>query len=162
MLLPELYLYGLASVDFELSLQGLLGTGRPCRFPHCSTSKRSGLWNMAVTRVLIERCQAAYLWTDGVYVKAGLGTEKTALLLIIGAMQDGSKHVLAVEVRYRESKDSWSVVLRHLKQRGLTTVRLVAAEKNFRKSDAQPWVEHAREGEEFSDGVKKPNSKVAV
>ena len=140
MLLPELYLYGLASVDFELSLQGLLGTGRPCRFPHCSTSKRSGLWNMAVTRVLIERCQAAYLWTDGVYVKAGLGTEKTALLLIIGAMQDGSKHVLAVEVRYRESKDSWSVVLRHLKQRGLTTVRLVAAEKNFRKSHAQPWV----------------------
>jgi hypothetical protein len=47
------------------------------------------------------------LWADGVYVKAGLEREKAALLVVIGAMRDGRKEVLAVVPGYRESKESW-------------------------------------------------------
>lgn len=78
--------------------------------------------------MFIEKSQLAYLWADGIYVKAGLGKEKTALFVVIGAMRDGSKRVLTKEVGYRESKDSWAAVQRQLKQRGLTTVRCMVGD----------------------------------
>jgi putative transposase len=128
-LLPELYLHGLASGDFELALRGLLGAGAPLSASSLQRLKEK--WAMEYEQwqaMPIEESQLAYLWADGIYVKAGLGKEKTALLVVIGAMQDGSKRVLAVEVGYRESKDSWAAVLRQLKQRGLTRVRLMVGD----------------------------------
>ncbi|MDR4485555.1 MAG: IS256 family transposase [Nitrospirales bacterium] len=128
-LLPELYLHGLASGDFELALRGLLGAGAPLSASSLQRLKEK--WAMEYEQwqaTPIVESQLAYLWADGIYVKAGLGKEKTALLVVIGAMQDGSKRVLAVEVGYRESKDSWAAVLRQLKQRGLTTVRLMVGD----------------------------------
>lgn len=128
-LLPELYLHGLASGDFELALRGLLGAGAPLSASSLQRLKEKwGLEYKQWQGAPIEDSQLAYLWADGIYVKAGLGKEKTALLVVIGAMQDGSKRVLAVEVGYRESKDSWAVVLRQLKQRGLKTVRLMVGD----------------------------------
>jgi transposase-like protein len=53
------------------------------------------------------------------YVKAGLEDSKSALLVLIGALTDGCKVVLAVESGERESKESWGVVLRDLHARGL-------------------------------------------
>jgi putative transposase len=79
----------------------------------------------------IEEEQVAYLWADGLYVKAGIGKEKAALLVVIGAMRDGSKRVLALDVGYRESKDSWATGLRQLKQRRLLTVRLMVGDGNL-------------------------------
>ena len=128
-LLPQLYLHGLASGDFELALRGLLGAGAPLSASSLQRLKEK--WAVEYEQwqgTPIEESQLAYLWADGIYVKAGLGKEKTALLVVIGAMQDGSKRVLAVEVGYRESKESWAAVLRHLKQRGLTTVRLMVGD----------------------------------
>ncbi len=128
-LLPELYLHGLASGDFELALRGLLGAGAPLSASSLQRLKEK--WALEYEQwqgMPIEESQLAYLWADGIYVKAGLGKEKTALLVVIGAMQDGSKRVLAVEVGYRESKDSWAAVLRQLKHRGLTTVRLMVGD----------------------------------
>ncbi|GJL48918.1 MAG: IS256 family transposase [Nitrospirales bacterium] len=128
-LLPELYLHGLASGDFELALRGLLGAGAPLSASSLQRLKEK--WALEYEQwqgTPIEEKQVAYLWADGIYVKAGLGKEKTALLVVIGAMQDGSKRVLAVEVGYRESKDSWAAVLRQLKHRGLSTVRLMVGD----------------------------------
>ena len=65
------------------------------------------------------------MWVDGVYVKAGLEKEKAALLVIVGGLLDGRKVILAVEPGYRESTESWSGVLRDLKERGLNCPRLV-------------------------------------
>jgi transposase-like protein len=48
-----------------------------------------------------------YAWADGIYVRAGLEQEKAALLVIVGAMRDGRKEVLAVVPGYREPTDSW-------------------------------------------------------
>jgi transposase-like protein len=72
----------------------------------------------------VEEEEWAYLWADGIYVKAGIGKEKAALLVVIGTMKDGSKRVLALEPGYRESKESWAEVLRGLKKRGVKTARL--------------------------------------
>jgi transposase-like protein len=46
-------------------------------------------------------------------VKAGLGREKVALLVVIGAFADGRKEVLAVTPGYRESTENWAAVLQH-------------------------------------------------
>jgi len=69
-----------------------------------------------------------YVWADGIYVKAGLEKEKAALLVVIGAMKDGTKEVLAVVPGFRESKESWLGVLRDLRDRGLRPPRMVMAD----------------------------------
>lgn len=56
---------------------------------------------------------------DGIYVKAGIGREKGALLVVTGALKDGRRRFLALEVGYRESEESRGVVLRDLKARGV-------------------------------------------
>ncbi len=58
-------------------------------------------------------------------MKVGLEKEKAALLVVIAGLSDGRKVVLAVEPGYRKSTESWSLVLRDLKHRGMNCPRLV-------------------------------------
>jgi hypothetical protein len=51
---------------------------------------------------------------DGIYVKAGLEKERAALLDVIAGLVDGRK-VVAVTPGHRESIESWSEVLRDLR-----------------------------------------------
>ena len=69
-----------------------------------------------------------YLWADGVYIKAGLEKEKAVILVVIAALSDGTKVVVSVSSGYRESTQSWSEVLRYLKERGMNPPRLVIAD----------------------------------
>lgn len=124
-LMPELYLHGLASGDFELALRGLLGEGAPLSASSLQRLKEK--WEVEYEQWKgepIEEQDWAYLWADGIYVKAGIGKEKAALLVVIGARRDGSKRFLALEVGHRESKESWAEVIRQLKRRGVKTARL--------------------------------------
>jgi transposase-like protein len=66
----------------------------------------------------LDQLEVVYAWAEGRYVKAGLEDTKAALLVIIGALKDGRKVVLAVESGQRESKESWARVLRGLRDRG--------------------------------------------
>ena len=72
--------------------------------------------------------EPVYVWADGIYVKAGLEKDKAAMLVLIAALRDGRKVVLAVESGYRESTESWATLLRDLKSRGLRAPRLVIAD----------------------------------
>ena len=63
------------------------------------------------------------MWADGLYVNAGLEDTKAALLVMIGALTDGWKVVLAVESGQRESNASGGAGLRDLRTRGLTPWR---------------------------------------
>jgi transposase-like protein len=122
-LIPELYLHGLASGDFELALRELLGEGAP--LSASSLQRLKAKWEGEYEQwksVAIEQKDWAYLWADGIYVKAGIGKEKAALLVVIGVKEDGTKEFLALEAGYRESKESWAGVLRELKRRGLKPV----------------------------------------
>lgn len=125
-LLPELYLHGLAMGDFELALRGLLGEAAPLSESSIARlkAKWQGEYEQWKERPLGD-LELVYLWADGVYVKAGLEKEKAALLVMVAGLSDGRKVVLAVEAGFRESTESWSSLLRALKQRGLGAPRLV-------------------------------------
>jgi putative transposase len=131
-LIPELYLHGLASGDFELALRGLLGEGAPLSATSLQRLKEK--WQNEYEQwksTPIKQEDWAYLWADGIYVKAGIGKEKAALLVVIGVKKDGSKGYLALEPGYRESKESWAEVLRQLKSRGVKSARLFVGDGNL-------------------------------
>jgi len=128
-LLPELYLHGLAKGDFELVLRGLLGEGAP--LSASSIERLKSKWQMEYEEWKqrdMSSLEVVYQWADGIYVKAGLEKDKAALLIIIGALTNGKKVFLACESGYRESKESWSGVLRNLTNRGLRLGRLTIAD----------------------------------
>lgn len=128
-LLPELYLHGLSSGDFDLALRGLLGEGAPLSASSIQRLKaRFELEYEAWTRRDLSELQVVYWWADGLYVKAGIEDRKSALLTIVGALSTGEKVVLACESGERESKESWLKVLRDLKHRGLTFPQLTVAD----------------------------------
>jgi putative transposase len=128
-LLPELYLHGLAKGDFNLALRGLLGDGAP--LSPSSIERLKAKWQREYEEWKqqdLSSIEVVYQWADGIYVKAGLEKDKAALLVIIGALTNGSKIFLACESGYRESKESWSGVLRSLTTRGLRLGKLTIAD----------------------------------
>jgi transposase-like protein len=128
-LLPELYLHGLAKGDFDMALRGLLGEGAPLSVSSIERLKAKWQWEHEEwKRQELSSLEVVYQWADGIYVKAGLEKEKAALLVIIGALTNGRKVFLACESGYRESKESWSGVLRDLTARGLTLGKLTIAD----------------------------------
>jgi transposase-like protein len=119
--LPVLYLRGLSTNDFRPALEGLLG------------EKASGLSATAITRLtaqwetehqswkerdLSDR-DYVYVWADGIHLSIRLEEDRLCLLVIVGVRPDGTKELIAVEDGYRESTDSWSAVLRSLRNRGM-------------------------------------------
>lgn len=125
-LIPELYLHGLAQGDFDLALRGLLGEGAPLSASTVARLKESWQGELeAWRRRSLEGLEVVYLWVDGVYVKAGLEKEKAALLVVVAGLSDGSKLVLAVVPGHRESTQSWSELLRDLRDRGMGSPKLV-------------------------------------
>ncbi len=69
-----------------------------------------------------------YVWADGIHIKAGVGQENAAVLVVIGVDASGTKHFLALEEGYRESKESWLEVLRSLHKRGMNAPALAVAD----------------------------------
>ena len=130
-LLPELYLHGLASGDFELALRGLLGEQAPLSASTVARTKERWQAEYSEWQQRPIEDEIVYLWLDGVYLKAGLEKEKAALLVAIGVKADGHKVVLAVSSGYRESTASWSALLRDLKARGMNEPRLVVGDGNL-------------------------------
>jgi transposase-like protein len=119
--LPILYLRGLSTGDFQEGLAALLG------------DDASGLSPTAITR-LIAAWQAdyeafqkrdlsdrdyVYVWADGVHFRIRLEEDRLCALVMIGVRPDGTKELIAIEDGYRESTESWAMVLRDLKRRGM-------------------------------------------
>lgn len=128
-MLPELYLHGLSSGDFELALRGLLGDGAP--LSASSIQRLKAKWELeydAWKKQDLSSLETVYFWADGIYVKAGIEDRKSALLVIIAALSNGEKHVVACESGERESKESWLKILRDLKARGLKFPKLSVAD----------------------------------
>lgn len=128
-MLPELYLHGLAKGDFELALRGLLGDG--ALLSASSINRLKAKWQLEYEQWKqqdFSSLKVVYQWADGIYVKAGLEKDKAALLIIIGALTTWKKVFLACESGYRESKESWSEVLRNLMSRGLRLGKLTIAD----------------------------------
>ena len=119
-LFAQLYLEGLSSGDFEPVFRALLGADAPLSASTMLRLKET--WRTEYEawkqRSLGER-QYAYIWLDGIYLGCGQEREKTVLLCVLGAAEDGTKELLALEEGYRESTTSWQGVLRSLRDRGM-------------------------------------------
>ena len=128
-MIPELYLHGLAEGDFDLALRGLLGEEAALSASTVARLKEKWQGEMEAWQSRrLDDLEVVYLWADGLYVKAGLEKEKAVVLVVIAALSDGRKVVVSVTSGYRESSESWSEVLRDLKQRGMGCPRLVIAD----------------------------------
>jgi len=86
LLLPELYLHGLSTGDFDVALRGLLGEGAPLSASSIQRLKaRFELEYETWTKRTLSDLEVVYWWADGLYVKAGIADRKSALLTIVGA-----------------------------------------------------------------------------
>lgn len=119
-LLPLLYLTGVSTNDFDSALKALFGGGVKGLSAN-SIARLKHAWEQEY-----EDFQQAgwhdkrfvYVWADGIYTNVR-AAERRCILVVIGCDTTGKKHFLAIEDGFRESKESWSALLRRLKDNGL-------------------------------------------
>ena len=129
-LLPVLYLKGLSTGDFKTALTSILGEGVSGLSPASIVNLKKS-WEVEFDdwKKRFINTNYVYVWADGVNVKVRLGDDKKiCLLVLIGVTNEGVKELIAVEPGYRESQESWSVVLRDLKARGLSAPLLAVGD----------------------------------
>lgn len=126
--LPLLYLHGLSTGDFSPALADLLGKDAAGLSPS-SIQRLTESWQAEHAEFRHRELRFhryAYWFVDGVHVSIRLGEDdRLCLLVVIGVREDGVKELLAVEDGYRESTESWSAVMRDLKDRGINEPKLV-------------------------------------
>lgn len=127
-LIPVLYLKGISTGDFTEALAAILG------------EKASGLSATNIVRLKagweadykewsqrdLSQKRYVYWWADGVYFNVRLDEERSCVLVLIGATEDGTTELLAVVDGYRESTQSWRELLGQLKRLGLTSAPKLA------------------------------------
>jgi len=116
----RLFIEGLATRDFEPALRLLMGEQAPLSASVISrlTQRFKATYEAFERQDLSDR-RFVYVWADGIYLKAGLGTEKACLMVLIGADTEGKKHLIALREGYRESAASWGELLKDCRARGL-------------------------------------------
>jgi putative transposase len=127
-LIPQLYMHGLASGDFQQCFHALLGAEAP--LSESSILRQKQQWEseyQAWKKRPLDK-DYLYVWADGVYPKAGPKDEQMAVLVVIGLNRKGEKELLAIEEGYRESEESWREVFRDLKRRGLRWIGMMIAD----------------------------------
>lgn len=120
-MIPWLYLKGVSTGDFTEALSALLGENAPGLSPSTvSRLKESWKDDYANWRKRdLKGKKYVYIWADGIYLSARMDKEKQCILVIIGALENGKKELLAIEGGYRESEQSWKELLLDIKDRGL-------------------------------------------
>ncbi len=70
------------------------------------------------------------LWVDAMYEKIRMNGRvvSMAVLIVTGINSSGVREILAVEPMYEESKETYSLIFKRLKQRGLRKVWLVVSD----------------------------------
>jgi len=120
--IPALYLKGVSTGNFSEALEAILGKDARglsptniVRFKKCWEEEYKN-WNK---RDLSEK-HYVYIWVDGIYFNVRLQPDRPCLLVMIGALPDGNKELIAIHDGHRESKLSWGEVLNDVKSRGLS------------------------------------------
>jgi transposase-like protein len=120
-LIPTLYLKGVSTNDFPEALASILGEG--ARGLSASTIVRlKESWEKeyeAWQKRDLTGKRYVYFWADGVYFNVRLGDERPCVLVIVGALENGTKEMVALVDGQRESALSWKELLLDLKRRGL-------------------------------------------
>lgn len=120
-LIPVLYLKGVSSGDFSEALTAILGENAP-GLSAANICRLKEVWEAEFTEWSqrdLSGKRYVYIWADGIYFNVRLGEDRPCLLVLIGALEDGRKEVIAILDGIRESTLSWMELLRDLKKRGL-------------------------------------------
>lgn len=120
-LIPALYLKGISSGDFEEALCAILGPGA-VGLSATNIVRLKAVWEdeyQEWRRRDLSGKRYVYIWVDGVYFNVRAQDERLCILVVMGALEDGRKELIAVADGYRESKLSWQELLGDLKARGL-------------------------------------------
>jgi transposase-like protein len=107
-LLPVLYLRGVAMGDFQEALAALLGKEAPNLSPLAVAQLRDR-WQADYARWQRRDLSArhyAYLWADGIYLQARMGPQAECMLVLIGTTPEGRKELVGFQVGMRESAQS--------------------------------------------------------
>jgi putative transposase len=128
-LVPALYLKGLSTTEFPEALSAILGPGA-AGLSAANIVRLKAVWEEDYkkwSRRDLTGKRYVYLWADGIYFNVRLGEdERSCILVIMGALPNGTKELLAVWDGHRESKLSWTEVLSDLKRRGMSEAPLLA------------------------------------
>jgi putative transposase len=120
-LIPALYLKGISTGDIGEALEAILGENAK-GLSATNIVRLKEDWEKDFKgwqkRVLSNK-RYVYFWVDGIYFNVRLNDERPCLLVIIGALENGKKELVAIHDGIRESKLSWQEVLQDLKKRGL-------------------------------------------
>lgn len=145
----DLYLEGLSSRDFEPCFRLLLGetaTLSASTISRLTKEYRKDFEEFSKRDLSSEGVY--YLWADGIYLAAGLESERSALLVIMGVNENGEKVLLGIREGYRESTEGWKDLLRDLKDRGLNAASVAVADGALgfwgALSDIYPETKHQR------------------
>lgn len=122
-LLPLLYLQGISTNHFKQALKPILGENAKNLSPQviCRLKEKWSDELKAWQKRSLSDKRYVYWWVDGIYLTARMESDKTCILVIIGATADGKKELITFNDGFRESTESWLEVLRDIKSRGLTT-----------------------------------------
>jgi putative transposase len=119
--IPTLYLKGISTGDFPEALGDLLGNDAKGLSP-TNIVRFKKIWEQEYLdwqKRDLSGKRYVYVWADGIWMNLRLAEDRPCLLVLIGALEDGRKEVIAIHDGHRESKLSWKEVLTDLKQRGL-------------------------------------------
>lgn len=123
-LLPVLYLKGISTGDMASALESILGPNTPGLSAN-TIVRLKRIWETEYKdwahRDLTGK-RYVYFWVDGIHFNVRLeepDTNKMCFLVIMGALENGKKELVAILDGYRESKSSWLELLLSVKQRGL-------------------------------------------
>jgi len=120
-LIPALYLKGISTGDFQEALAAILGP-QVVGLSAANIVRLKAVWEdeyQLWCRRDLSHKRYVYWWADGVHFNVRLDEERSCILVLMGALEDGRKEVIAVQDGYRESKESWKDLLADLKRRGL-------------------------------------------
>jgi len=71
------------------------------------------------SRRSLEGKHYVYVWADGIYFNIRLSDDRPCVLVLMGALADGTKELIAMVDGERESEQSWKQLLVDVKSRGL-------------------------------------------
>jgi len=142
-LVPWLYLKGISTSDFPeaLACLGHDGSGLSA----ANVVRMKGIWEKEFedfSKRSLEGRHYVYVWADGIYFNIRLSDDRPCVLVLMGALADGAKELIAMTDGERESEQSWKQLLVDAKSRGLVDAPMLATGDGalgFWKALRQVW-----------------------
>lgn len=118
--LPLLCLHGLSSGDFVPALEQFLGSA--AGLSAATVTRLTTQWQddaRSLGERSLQDSDYVCLWVDGIHLKVRLEQDKVRLLVMIGVRVDSTKGLVTLADGLREPSESWAVLLRDCRRRGM-------------------------------------------